>query len=425
VEGLVGASKMQQYDFIIVGGGIIGLSSAMALGKRFPKVRIVVCEKEGAWATHQTGNNSGVIHAGVYYKPGSLKAKFARNGASSMVEFCKEHGIAHDVCGKLIVATEPSELERLENLFQRATANGLPVKKVGPAEIREREPHVRAVAGIYSPTTGIVNYRQVTETYARIVAAQGGELLLNTRVEQIHERDDGVTVDTNNGTLQGRFLINCAGLHSDRVARLAGVQTRMKIVPFRGEYYETVPEKRHLVKTLIYPVPNPNFPFLGVHFTRMIDGTVHAGPNAVLALKREGYRKIDFDPRDFAEVMTYPAFWRLARKFMDEGLKEMVRSASKTVFVKSMQRLIPEIQARDVIPTHAGVRAQALMDDGTLMDDFVIIDGKRSIHVCNAPSPAATASIEIGKSIVARLPEWAYGQSALHTGMALVAETPR
>ena len=315
--------------------------------------------------------------------------------------------------GRFGSAHNYSELEQLENLFKRATANSLPVRKLGPAEIREREPHVRAIAGIYSPTTGIVNYRQVTEAYARIVAQQGGELCLNTRVEQIREHADGVTVETSAGTFQGRFLINCAGLHSDRVAQLAGVQTRMKIVPFRGEYYETVPEKRHLVKTLIYPVPNPNFPFLGVHFTRMIDGSVHAGPNAVLALKREGYRKIDFSLRDFAEVMAYLAFWKLAGKFMDEGLKEMLRSASKAVFVKSMQRLIPEIQARDVIPTHAGVRAQALMDDGTLMDDFVIISGKRSIHVCNAPSPAATASIAIGEAIVARLPERAFAHAAL------------
>jgi (S)-2-hydroxyglutarate dehydrogenase len=304
-----------QYDFIIVGGGIVGLSTAMALGRRFPGARLVVCEKESSWAAHQTGNNSGVIHAGVYYKPGSLKAKFARDGAASMVAFCQEQGIAHEVCGKLIVATDESELERLENLFQRATANGLPVRKIGPAEIREREPYVQAIAGIYSPTTGIVNYKQVTETYARIVREQGGELRLGTRVEKVHERADGVTVDTSGGSISGRFLINCAGLHSDRVAQLTGVQTRMKIVPFRGEYYETVPDKRYLVKGLIYPVPNPNFPFLGVHFTRMIDGTVHAGPNAVLALKREGYRKIDFDLRDFAEVMTYPAFWKLAGKY--------------------------------------------------------------------------------------------------------------
>ena len=344
-----------------------------------------------------------MIHAGVYYKPGSLKARMAVAGSQSMVAFCCEHGIAHKVCGKLIVATTPAERERLDALFQRALANGLPVRTIGPEEIREREPHVQAIAAIYSPTTGIVNYTQVAEAFARLIAAQGGELRLNTRVEQIDEQATGVTVTTNQGRIQARRLINCAGLHSDRVAQRAGVRTGMKIVPFRGEYYELVPEKRHLVNGLIYPVPNPNFPFLGVHFTRMIDGTVHAGPNAVLAFKREGYRKTDVDLRDLAEVLTYPAFWKLAATYADEGLKEMLRSASKTLFVRSMQRLIPAIRAADVIPTHAGVRAQALMANGALQDDFLIIEGKHSLHVCNAPSPAATASIEIGKTIAERL----------------------
>jgi L-2-hydroxyglutarate oxidase len=395
---------MPTYDYLIIGGGIVGLSTAMALGKQHPQAQIAVCEKEPHWAAHQTGNNSGVIHAGVYYKPGSLKATFARAGQRSMVAFCQEHGIAYEICGKLIVATAPSELERLENLYQRALANGLEAQRVGPDQIREREPHVSAVSGIYIPSTGIVNYTQVTEAYARIVGALGGELHLNTTVLSITERSDMVVVETSKGTMQARFLINCAGLHSDRVASLAGARTNMKIIPFRGEYYELVPDKRHLVKGLIYPVPNPNFPFLGVHFTRMIDGTVHAGPNAVLALKREGYKKTDIDLRDLSEVLSYPAFWKLAGKYMDEGLKEMLRSASKTLFVRSMQRIIPEIQSRDVVPTHAGVRAQALMDDGTLMDDFVIINSGRAIHVCNAPSPAATASIEIGKAIVERIP---------------------
>ncbi|NTV99886.1 MAG: L-2-hydroxyglutarate oxidase [Oscillochloris sp.] len=395
---------MSTYDYLIVGGGIVGLSTAMALGKQYPQARIAICEKESSWAAHQTGNNSGVIHAGVYYKPGSLKAKFARSGQRSMVEFCQEHDISYEVCGKLIVATAKNELERLENLYLRAQANGLDAKKISPEQIREREPHVRAVAGIYIPSTGIVNYTQVSEAYAQIISRQGGELHLNTRVRSIRERGDIVTVKTSQGKMQTRYLINCAGLHSDRVANMAHARTNMKIVPFRGEYYELVPEKRHLVKGLIYPVPNPNFPFLGVHFTRMIDGTVHAGPNAVLALKREGYKKTDIDLRDMSEVLSYPAFWKLAGKYMGEGLKEMLRSASKTLFVHSMQRIIPEIRAKDVVPTHAGVRAQALMHDGTLMDDFVIINSGRAIHVCNAPSPAATASIEIGKAIVERVP---------------------
>jgi len=412
------------YDFIIVGGGIVGLATAMALGERDPRARLAVCEKEAVWAAHQTGNNSGVIHAGVYYRPGSLKARMARAGSQSMVAFCQEHAIPHEVCGKLIVATEPAELERLELLLQRATANGLPVRRVGPEEIREREPHVRALAGIYSPTTGIVSYRQVAETFARIVAERGGELLLSTRVDAIHERGDAVTVETSRGELRARFLINCAGLHSDRVAGLAGVRPGMRIVPFRGEYYELVPERRFLVKHLVYPVPNPNFPFLGVHFTRMIDGTVHAGPNAVLALKREGYRKTDIDLRDVAEVLAYPAFWKLAGRYLDEGLREMLRSASKRVFVRSMQRLIPEIQARDVVPAHAGVRAQALLDSGALVDDFVIVDGSRSIHVCNAPSPAATASIEIGRAIAERVAERAGARGGVSSGADLQPASP-
>jgi (S)-2-hydroxyglutarate dehydrogenase len=399
-----GIVKIMNYDVIIVGGGIVGLATALAVGERFPQARLVVCEKEAHWAAHQTGHNSGVIHAGVYYTPGSLKAQMAVTGSQLLVAFCREHRIAHEVCGKLIVATAPEERARLEALFQRAVANGLPVRMIGPDEIREREPHVRAVAAIHSPTTGIVNYRQVAETFARVVAERGGDLRLNTRVEQIHEHATGVSVTTSQGTLEARRLINCAGLQSDRVAQRAGVQTRMKIVPFRGEYYELVPEKRHLVQGLIYPVPNPDFPFLGVHFTRMIDGTVHAGPNAVLAFKREGYRKIDVDLRDLADVLTYPAFWKLAGRYAGEGLREMARSASKALFVRSMQRLIPAIRAADVVPTHAGVRAQALTADGALHDDFLIIEGKRSLHVCNAPSPAATASIAIGKAIAARLP---------------------
>jgi len=395
---------MTIYDYLIVGGGIVGLSTAMALGKQYPRARIAICEKEASWAAHQTGNNSGVIHAGVYYKPGSLKAKFARDGQRSMVAFCQEQGIAYEVCGKLIVATAKNELERLENLYQRAQANGLSAQKMGPEQVREREPYVQAVAGIYIPSTGIVNYTQVSEAYARIVARQGGELHLNTKVLGIKQRGDIVSVKTSQGKMQTRYLINCAGLHSDRVASLAHARTNMKIIPFRGEYYELVPEKRYLVKGLIYPVPNPNFPFLGVHFTRMIDGTVHAGPNAVLALKREGYKKSDINVRDMVEVLSYPAFWQLASKYMGEGTKEMLRSASKTLFVQSMRRMIPEIRSRDVVPTHAGVRAQALMNDGTLMDDFVIIPSGRAIHVCNAPSPAATASIEIGQAIVERIP---------------------
>lgn len=393
------------YDFVIVGGGIVGLSSGMALSQRYPQARILVLEKESMWAYHQTGNNSGVIHSGIYYKPGSFKARFCREGSRSMVEFCQEHGIAHDVCGKVIVATEEQQLPLLENLYKRGWENGLNVTKISAEEVQEIEPHVRCLAGIRVPTTGIVDYKQVCQKYAELIELQGGELRLNTKVEKIRETKHGHVLETNNGTVETRFVINCAGLHSDRVAKLGQVDPQAKIVPFRGEYYELKPEKRYLVKTLIYPVPNPAFPFLGVHFTRMIDGSVHAGPNAVLSLKREGYKKTDFDLRDFAEVMTYPGFWRLAAKHADEGIQEIIRSFSKAAFVRSLQKLIPEVQADDLVPTHAGVRAQALMNDGKLVDDFLIVKGKNSIHVCNAPSPAATSSIEIGKAIVEQLPE--------------------
>ncbi|MGB3754794.1 MAG: L-2-hydroxyglutarate oxidase [Rivularia sp. (in: cyanobacteria)] len=396
------------YDFVIVGGGIVGLSTSMALGKRYPKARILVLEKENQVAFHQTGNNSGVIHSGIYYKPGSFKAKFSREGCRSMVQFCQEHGIDHEVCGKVIVATSPEQLPRLENLYKRGLENGLDVKKITSEEVKEKEPHVKSVAGIWVASTGIVNYKQVCQKYAEIIQQQGGEIKFNTKVYKIVASGQNQVLETNNGSFETRFVINCAGLHSDRVAKLGKVDPQAKIVPFRGEYYEFIPEKRHLVKGLIYPVPNPDFPFLGVHFTRMIDGTVHAGPNAVLSLKREGYKKTDFNLRDFAEVMSYPGFWKLAAKHSDEGIKEIIRSFSKAAFVKSMQELIPEVRSSDVIPTHAGVRAQALMNDGKLVDDFLIVKGQNSVHVCNAPSPAATSSIEIGKAVVAEIPEQAH-----------------
>jgi L-2-hydroxyglutarate oxidase len=393
------------YDFAIIGGGIVGLSTAMALGKRYPNARILVLEKESKWAFHQTGNNSGVIHSGIYYKPGSFKAKFCRDGSRSMVEFCQEHDIAHEVCGKVIVATDEQELPRLENLYKRGLENNLEVKRISAEEVKEIEPHVTCVAGIQVTSTGIANYKQVCLKYADIIEKQGGELRLNTKVEKISRSGKNQVLETNNGTFETAFVINCAGLHSDRIAKLAQVDPQAKIVPFRGEYYELTPEKRYLVKTLIYPVPNPDFPFLGVHFTKMIDGSVHAGPNAVLSLKREGYKKTDFDLRDFAEVMTYPGFWKLAAKHADEGIQEIIRSFSKAAFTKSLQKLIPEVRSEDLVPCHAGVRAQALMNDGKLVDDFLIVQDQNSVHVCNAPSPAATSSLEIGKSIVAQIPE--------------------
>ncbi|PLS14587.1 L-2-hydroxyglutarate oxidase [Bacillus sp. M6-12] len=393
------------YDFLIIGGGIVGLSTGIALYQRFPNAKVIIVEKESQIAMHQTGHNSGVIHSGIYYKPGSYKAKFARKGSQSMVSFCKEYGIDHDICGKVIVATKKEEIPLLENLYTRGIQNELCIRMINKEEVNEIEPHVNALAAIHVPQAGIVDYRQVSQKFAEIFLKYEGIIELGTKVEKIYENDDTVVIETNNKTLQARTVINCAGLHSDRIAATAGYKTDMKIIPFRGEYYKLRPEKRDLVKNLIYPVPNPKFPFLGVHFTRMINGEVDAGPNAVLSFKREGYKKTDFNPTDLLEVLSYRGFWKLASKFMKEGLDEYIRSFSKTQFTKSLQEIIPNIKEDDLVPAPAGVRAQALKVDGTMVDDFHIIMGKRTIHVCNAPSPAATASIEIGKEIVNRIPE--------------------
>jgi (S)-2-hydroxyglutarate dehydrogenase len=392
------------FDFAIIGGGIVGLSTGMAIYQRFPNAKVIVIEKESVVANHQTGHNSGVIHSGIYYKPGSFKARFAKQGSQSMREFCQQHGIEHDICGKVIVATKQEEIPLLDHLFTRGLENGLNISRIDPGQLAEIEPHVNGLGAIRVPMAGIVNYRQVSEKFAEIIRLNGGEIRLNTKAEKIQEEQDQVTIETSRGTIKANMVINCAGLHSDRVAAAAGYKTDMKIVPFRGEYYKLKPEKRYLVRNLIYPVPNPKFPFLGVHFTRMISGEVDAGPNAVLSFKREGYKKTDFNVKDLAEVLSYGGFWKLAGKFMREGMEEYVRSFSKSAFTKSLQELIPEICEDDLIPAPAGVRAQALKYDGNMVDDFQIVIGKRSIHVCNAPSPAATASIEIGKEIVRRIP---------------------
>jgi (S)-2-hydroxyglutarate dehydrogenase len=394
---------MTTYDYAVIGGGIVGLSTSMQLAQQYPRARILMLEKEASPALHQTGRNSGVIHSGIYYKPGSYKAKFARAGSSSMVDFCQEHDIPHEVCGKVIVATQEKERQGLDNLFQRGRQNGLPVRKISPQELNEIEPHVRCVAGIHVPTTGITNYRNVSQKYLELFLQQGGQAMFENEVRQIIDRGRTHLIETTKGEFEAKFLVNCAGLYSDRITRLAGKDPGIKIVPFRGEYYELAPSKRHLVKTLIYPVPNPDFPFLGVHFTRMIDGSVHCGPNAVLAFKREGYKKTDFNLRDFCETMSYRGFWRLARKNFGEGMKEIYRSVNKAAFVHSLQQLIPEVEAADLVPCEAGVRAQALLNDGRLVDDFLIVRGQNALHVCNAPSPGATASLEIGKAIVAQI----------------------
>jgi len=393
------------HEYVVIGGGIVGLATAMAIGKRYPKARILVLEKERDIGQHQTGRNSGVIHSGIYYKPGSLKARFAIKGNRSMIKFCREHGIKYEVSGKVIVATKPSELPLLDSLFQRGLNHGLAVARLAPEQVQEIEPHVRCVGGIKVPSAGIVNYREVSAKYGELIKSQGGTIRTGTRVDRIREMNGTQVIETSQGEFETGFIINCAGLFSDRVSRFCGLDPAMKIVPFRGEYYEVVPERRHLIKTLVYPVPNPNFPFLGVHFTRMVDDSLHAGPNAVLAFKREGYRRTDINCIDLFETLTFPGFWRLARKYYRDGMMEMVRSVSKRAFVKSLQQLVPEIAEDDLIPTNSGVRAQALMSDGKLVDDFLIVNGKNSIHACNVPSPAATASLKIGCFIANHVPE--------------------
>lgn len=392
------------YDYAIVGGGIVGLSTGMALVERAPGARVVVIEKEDRWAAHQTGHNSGVIHSGIYYRPGSAKARFAIEGSRLLPEFCERHGISHEVCGKIIVAVEDRELPLLDDLLRRGLAHGLPVRRLGPEQIREIEPHCPGLAGIEVRSTGITDYRAVAAAFAAVIQERGGELKPGCRVLRFAHHPDGITIETSGGAFPARFLVNCAGLQSDRIARLDGVDPQAKIVPFRGEYYELRPEKRHLVRHLIYPVPDPAFPFLGVHFTRMIDGAVHCGPNAVLALKREGYSWKDISPADLWDTLTYGGFWRLASRNLGEGLKEVRRSFSKQAFTRSLQRLIPGVREDDLVPSHAGVRAQALRPDGHMVDDFLIVHGERSVHVCNAPSPAATASIPIGRAIAEQLP---------------------
>jgi (S)-2-hydroxyglutarate dehydrogenase len=396
---------MQEFDYVVIGGGIIGLAVAWTILERKPDVRIAILEKEDGWARHQTGRNSGVIHSGIYYKPGSLKAKLCREGNRRLVEFCDYHGIRYEACGKVIVATKSSELPLMEKLFERGVANRLAVRRLTAPQVLEMEPHVQCLAGIHVPSTGIVDYACVSRKLAELIATRRGELRLGTKVLGFRANGSKLLLETSKEPLSARWVINCAGLHSDRVAKLARVNPGARIVPFRGEYYELKQERRRLVTNLIYPVPDPQLPFLGVHFTRMIDGSVHAGPNAVLSLKREGYSRTSFNMRDFMDTMTYAGFWRLAAKYGKSGLEEMHRSLSKKAFVRSLQQLIPEITEQDLVAGESGVRAQALRPDGSLVDDFLIINSPSATHVCNAPSPAATASLEIGRVIAEQIPE--------------------
>ena len=389
----------KQYDVAIIGGGIVGTATAMALTSK-QNISVIVLEAEKKLAAHQTGNNSGVIHSGLYYKPGSLKAQNCVKGRLAMYKFCQEHGIAHEQCGKVVVATSEEEIPYLEELERRGKANGLKgLKRLTSEELKEYEPHVTGITGLHVPETGIVDYIEVTEKFAQIVQERGGEIQTGAKVVGFKRESAGIVLETTAGAVHCKNLVNCAGLQSDRVAKMCGVEPGLKIVPFRGEYYELIPEKEHLVKNLIYPVPDPKFPFLGVHFTRMIHGGVEAGPNAVLAFKREGYTKTSFSLRDTVETFTYVGFWKIARTYLKTGLTEMYRSYVKSAFVKALQRLIPEIEGKDIHPGGAGVRAQALEPDGFLVDDFRIVEAPNMVHVLNAPSPAATAAISIGETI--------------------------
>jgi L-2-hydroxyglutarate oxidase len=390
-------SKMK-YEIVIIGGGIVGLATALALTRR-GVTSLAVLEAENQLAAHQTGNNSGVIHSGLYYKPGSLKAQNCVSGRDALYRFCAEHNLPHDKCGKLVVATDAAELPRLEMLEQRGLANGLTVRRVAGAALREYEPHVAGIAGLWVEATGIVDYVHVARSYARLAEAAGASMQVATRLLSMRNDGPEMVLVTSQGELRCRKLVNCAGLHSDRVARLCGVEPGVRIVPFRGEYYKLAANRTHLVKNLIYPVPDPQFPFLGVHFTRMIHGGVEAGPNAVLAFKREGYRRSSFALADAWEIALSAGFWRLAQRYWRTGIGEFYRSFNKRAFVRALQRLAPEVQAADLLPAGAGVRAQALAPNGALVDDFHIIADQRMVHVLNAPSPAATASLSIGETI--------------------------
>lgn len=386
---------------VVVGSGIVGLAVAARLASRGDTVTVL--EKESAIAEHQTGRNSGVIHSGLYYAPGSHKARMSQAGATSMTAFAREHGVAVDICGKLVVAVDSSELPGLHKLAERAVANGVPARLIGPEEAKEYEPHVSCVAALRVESTGIVDYRGICRVFADQVRESGGDVVLDQTFVSAHTSNGRVHVVTESEEIVADGLVVCGGLHSDRLALACGLEPDARIVPFRGEYYELTEDAAALVNGLIYPVPDPRFPFLGVHLTKMIEGGVHAGPNAVLALAREGYTWSDIDVRDLADSLTWPGLWRLGARNLVPGAKEVARSASRSLFAHSLARLVPEIRREHLTPSPAGVRAQALKKDGTMVDDFLIQSAPRQVHVLNAPSPAATASLEIARHIVAEL----------------------
>lgn len=390
-----------QYDIIIIGGGAVGLATAVRILHKDPQCKVIIIEKETVVGRHQTGNNSNVIHSGIYYKPGSLKAKNCIRGYNMLLDFCREQTIPFDICGKIIVATDAQELVELDKIFDRGRQNGLKDLKMlrSTAELKEYEPHVAGIAGIHVPQTGIVDYTKVAAKYAEVIGQHGGTIRLGEKVLDIRTGSSQVDVITSKATYSGKLVINCAGLYSDKIAALTSRKVDVRIIPFRGEYYKLKKEKEGLVKTLIYPVPDPSFPFLGVHFTTMPGGGVECGPNAVLAFGREGYKKSDINLAEFAETLAWPGFRKIVSKYWKTGMGEMYRSYSKAAFTKALQKLMPEIREQDLEPGGAGVRAQACDRNGALVDDFLILEEKQAINVCNAPSPAATSSLSIGETV--------------------------
>ena len=391
-----------QYDIIIVGGGIVGLATTLQIQNSNPALKLLLLEKETVLAKHQTGNNSGVIHSGLYYKPGSLKATNCIRGYNLLVDFCKQNDVPFELCGKIVVATDAAEQALLKGLFTRGEQNGLQnLKMLSKDELKEYEPHVSGVEGIFVPQTGIVDYKKVAEKYGEVILQKGAEIKLGEQVINIQRKDGKVTVATQNQSYSSSLVINCAGLYSDKVAKMTVEKLNIKIIPFRGEYFKLRKDKEYLVKNLIYPVPDPNFPFLGVHFTRMAKGGVEAGPNAVLAFKREGYKKFDINFSELTETLFWPGFQKVAKKYWRTGLGEMYRSFSKAAFTTALQKLLPEIQESDLVEGGSGVRAQACDRDGGLVDDFLILEENQVVNVCNAPSPAATSSLAIGETVSA------------------------
>jgi L-2-hydroxyglutarate oxidase len=394
-----------QYDLTIIGGGILGLATALKVTAAHPQVRLLLLEKEAQLARHQTGNNSGVIHSGLYYRPGSLKAQSCVTGRKALIAFCDKNSVPYEICGKVVVATSEEELPRLDELHRRGIANGLQgLEIIGPERLKELEPHAIGIKGLYVPETGIIDYKKVADAYAEHIRNAGGDIRLSQRVVGMLDRPDEIVLQTSGGDYRTKYLINCCGLQSDLVAKMmagvsAGDQEEHRIIPFRGEYYKIAPQRQFLVRNLIYPVPDPNFPFLGVHFTRMAKGGVEAGPNAVLAYAREGYRHTNVNVKDLWQTVSFKGFWAMTGKYWQTGFGELYRSLSKSAFVRALQKLLPEIRESDLVPGGAGVRAQAVSASGALVDDFVIKQSPRAIHILNAPSPGATASLAIGQSI--------------------------